>query len=217
MAETKDIGYFQGLKYDVTLRKRGGTYVLFIPELSCIADDANLDLAYRKLESEKNTYFERMLKEGFHDDIIEPRGRSRGSYGGDSLGRFALKTAIVMVMVMIPMVLGLAFTYKKVSSKINKAADKMTAKVQEVTDKASADFALQFLKSKAGDFNNKIEGMSEAERTELRMKIRKTVRNMKPFVDELKVLIDDASPKKQRKIQAAPAPSSPADTALKQQ
>ena len=44
----KKLEYYKGLNYDVVLKKKGDCFVLFIPDLCCMGEDAILEKAYEK-------------------------------------------------------------------------------------------------------------------------------------------------------------------------
>ena len=52
MNQQKDLKYFMKLNYNVILKRKDSYYYLFIPELSIIVEDKDLDIAYKKLEEE---------------------------------------------------------------------------------------------------------------------------------------------------------------------
>ena len=72
----KKLQNFQNLQYDVILKKKTDTFVLFIQELALIAEDENIDEAYGKLTIEKDNYFSKMIKNGYEDEIAVPLAKN---------------------------------------------------------------------------------------------------------------------------------------------
>ena len=77
MNNNKDLKYFKNLMYNVILRKNNGLYYLFIPELSIIVENEDLEDAFNSIESEKQIYFENVIKLGFENTVNEPKNLSK--------------------------------------------------------------------------------------------------------------------------------------------
>lgn len=164
----KDLEYYKKLYYDVILKKKGGRFVLFIPELCCMGEDVSLGKAYEKLEMEKEKYFKEMIESDSQSYIKEPEAmRLKKSNLFSNLAPFTIKLAIIVFVSIIGMQIAVA----KIKSLDHNLSKKLHSAVT--------------------DLNNKLKSMPPEKKEEIRMELRETVKNIKPFVDEIKVLLED--------------------------
>ncbi len=163
----KDIvEYFQNLDYDVIVKRRRGMFVVIIHELSLIAKDVSLDNAYKKIEMEKEKYFKEMIELDLSKSINEPKGRKGTKALSSDLSRFVAKCAIVLLLIGLVGMVGASGGKHLISS-------------QYILSKVTG-FARQI--------SQKIESMPETRKAELKRKLHKSIEQLKPFVDEFKLL-----------------------------
>lgn len=164
----RNLEYFKRLNYNVVLKKKGDCFVLFIPDLCCMGEDASMEKAYEKLELEKEKYFQEMIESGSQSYIREPEAvKLNKSNLLNNLLPFLIKLLIIGLVGVVGMQVAVT-RIKSAERKISKNA------LSAVTN-----------------LNNKLKGMSPEKKEEIRMELRETVQNVKPFVDEIKVLIED--------------------------
>jgi len=163
----KDLEYYKKLHYDIILKKKSGRFVLSIPELCCIEEDVSLEKAYEKLESEKEKYFQEMIASDSQSYIKEPEAmRLKKSNLFSSLAPFSIKLALIAFIGVVGMQVAI--------SKIKSLEHDLSKKAHSVVT----------------DLNNKFKSMPPERKEEIRMELRETVQNIRPFVDEFKVLLE---------------------------
>ena len=175
----KDIvEHFQNLDYDVIVKRRRGMFVVIINELSLIAKDVSLDNAYKKIEIEKGKYFKEMIELDLGKSINEPKGRKGTKAISSDLRRFVAKCAIVLLMIGLVGMVGVSGGKHFISS--------------------------QYILSKVRGFGHqiskKIENMPEIRKAELKTKLHKSIEELKPFVDEFKILWENPPVEKAGKL-----------------
>lgn len=181
MDKEKNLDYFNNIKYDVVIKKRGNKFFLYLPELSLVEEDENLDKAYEKLESEKVKYFQDMIKMEAQDEIIEPTKLIKsGKKLLESLVLFSGKLAIVLF------ISGVAFLFLYIQVKpIWQSIFQMTQLISKpdiIIDK-TANYLNQMV--------IKINEMPEIRKKRIRSKMREILRQAKSFFDEIKLLFED--------------------------
>ena len=159
--------YLKKLNYDVILKKKGENFVIYIPELSCIAEDASLEKAYKKLEIEKEKYFKGIIESDFIDYINEPENLTIKKTVIFTSFTFIIKGVIIFTMIFL---LGLIASYT----------------LGDIVKTISH----QSIKNEAGIFFRKIDEMPEGKKEELKLRLRKTIKQLKPFIDEFKIFSD---------------------------
>lgn len=163
----KDLEYYKKLPYDIILRKKGDQFVLFIPELCCIEEDASIEKAYKKLELEKEKYFKEIIEISSQSYIREPGAiKYKKSNLFNSLLPFMIKLVIIIVVGVVVMQVAVV--------KLKSSERKISKKAQNVIT----------------DINNKLKKMPPEKKEEIKKELREIVQNVKPFVDEIKVLLD---------------------------
>ncbi|KAF0144478.1 MAG: hypothetical protein FD156_1782 [Nitrospirae bacterium] len=169
----KNLEYYKKLSYDVVLKKKGDCFVLFIPDLCCMGEDASLGKAYEKLELEKEKYFQEMIASGSQLYIREPEAiKLKRSNLVNNLLPFLIKLLIIGLIGVV----GMQVAVTRIKSAEHKISQKALGAVK--------------------DLNNKFKSMSPERKEEIRMELRETVQNVKPFVDEIKVLLEDEHKRK---------------------
>mgnify|MGYP001561477685 CR=1 FL=1 len=163
----KDLEYYKKLTYDIILKKKGDQFVLIIPELCCIEENATLEKAYEKLELEKEKYFKEIIEIGSQAYIREPGAiKHKKSNLFNSLLPFMIKLVIIIVVGVVMM--------QVAAAKLKSSERKISKKAQNVIT----------------DINNKLKKMPPEKKEEIRKELREIVHNVKPFVDEIKKLLD---------------------------
>lgn len=164
----KNIQDLKKMDYDVIVRKKEGNFVLFIPELSCIAEDVNLEKAYKKLEIEKEKYFKEMIESDFVDYVNEPESLTIKKTFIFALLPFIARGLIIFIMVFL-----LALLSLDVIGDVVRAA------------------SYQSIKSEAGIFLRRMNEMPEGKKEALKLKLHKTIKQLKPFIDEFRSSLRD--------------------------
>jgi len=128
----KDLEYFKNLKYNTVVRKNKDKFLLYIPELSLLEENKNIDKAYEKLVAEKEIYFQKMIEMGIKDEIVEPAifGRKRLETG---LIPFFIKllSAAAVVVILLATIDDISSTFKYI-----KRASKSVAKGARISRSA---------------------------------------------------------------------------------
>ena len=168
----RDAEYFKKLSYDVILRKKGKMFVLFIPELSCLAEDESIEDAYKKLEAEKEKYFKEMIELDLAEHIGSPERTEITKSFISTLMPFIAKCAIVCFFIFLT---GLVVT-RRVSHIIHPLVPGSYPSI--VRDSFSSSL-------------QKIDSMSEEEKEKVKLELQRAVQQLKPFVDEVKLLWQD--------------------------
>lgn len=172
MNEEKDLNYYKDLPYDVIVRKKGGLYLVFIPELSLVEEDELLDKAHEKLEKTKEKYFRDAIERGYKDYIKEPETKKiilKDTYG---LIPFFVKLTVVLVIFLFSVIAVLNTAPKLIKSKV------------KVLVTEPERFLLRF--------NEIMEGMTDEQKEKIKRNLRKAAENIKPYADELHVTCDEA-------------------------
>jgi hypothetical protein len=164
-----DIEYFKTLSYDVQLKKNETTFILCIPELSCVAEDSDIAKAYEKLERKKEEIFLEMITSDMVDAIQRPRQVILSETIFRSLYPFMVKALVVCGVIFFGT---LATIYV----------------VHDAVKVLAPTGPMGLLRHQAATVKHGLENMTEDEKKELQLKIRATLLELKPFVDEFKVL-----------------------------
>ncbi|OGD63369.1 hypothetical protein A2160_02700 [Candidatus Beckwithbacteria bacterium RBG_13_42_9] len=164
MKKVKDLIYYMKLNYSVLLKKTKKSYYLFIPELSLIAEDKNLNTAYKKLEEEKRKYFKQILELNAQETIKEPLPIVIKNKLLAELVTFFLKTVIVLALLFILFVASFPFFRQIPNLALNSL--------------------IQFSNKATTNLKNTPPQEKEKELTNL----REVIQDIKPFTDEIKVL-----------------------------
>jgi len=101
MNKNLDLQYFLELTYEIKLIKKDGIYWLFIPELSCVAKDVDLENAYEKLEFEKEEHFKKMIDSGMGKYIVDPRQKKIKQKIMTKLIPYGIRYFIIVIMIII--------------------------------------------------------------------------------------------------------------------
>jgi len=167
----KDLEYFMKLNYNVILKKRNELFFLYIPELSLIVEKNNLDEAYEELEKEKEIYIKNALDLDAQDTIEEPVPiKLRKSLVANFLP-FFIKLFIVIFIVSIfslPIVRFVGYQLGQMRGN-----------------------AVRFMWHLPERINNKLKNMSVEKKEEKLIEIRGVIEQIKPFVEEFRVLLID--------------------------
>ena len=164
-----DIDYFKTLSYDVLLKKDGPIFRLCIPELSCVVEDGEISAAYEKLERKKEDIFRDMVSSDMAEVIQRPRQAIISETVLSPLYSFIAKAAVVCGLIFIS---SLATVYV----------------VHDSVKQFAPTGLIGLIRNQAVQVRHGLADMTDDERTELQLKIRATVLEVKPFIDELKVL-----------------------------
>ena len=179
MNQQKDLKYFMKLNYNVILKRKDSYYYLFIPELSIIVEDKDLDIAYKKLEEEKVLYFKKAKELDVLDTVKNPISLVATKTLFGDLSAFFVKVCLVALIILITIFASLpfvdSFVFRRINNLPNVAYEGVRTFIKEIPSKIS----------------NKVDNMSPEEKEEKILELRKMVQQLKPFIDEVSVLLDD--------------------------
>ena len=160
-----DLEYLLKQQYYVILTRKNNTFYLHIPELSLIVEGSNLNEVYERLEKEKKEYFRKAIEINAQNEI-EPPASLKVKIKKNLLHAFSpffIKLSIVFVACFILLSLAAAVA-KFVSNEVR---------------------GIPYV------IIGKINSMSEKDMEREKLLIRETVKKVKPFVDEVKVLFKE--------------------------
>ena len=189
----KDLEYFKKLQYEVVVKRRKGGFIVFIPELSIIEKDESLEKAYEKLELKKEKYFQEMIENGYQDHIKEPEGRKIGKTRISDLTNYLLKLAITVVVIIFLGVVGMKVASYGVKHQTRSIVDIFNQIKQQKRSYVNnaPEIILRELRNVANRLIYEINNMPDEKREKIRIELRKTVKQIKPFLDEFKPLFKD--------------------------
>lgn len=174
MSRKMDSKRFENLEYDVVINKRGGKFVLFIPELAIIEEDESLEEAYQKVKLEKEKYVQKMVEFDLQNEIVEPQKEitGKGIFAATKadIAAFIIKIMIIIVVGVIAMLF-------------------ISSRVESIK---SADFGRVIYK-RVSSLCDRINDMPDERIESAKLKLGKTVKKVEPLVDEVKVLLQDDS------------------------
>lgn len=175
MEEKDRLEYYNQLTYQCVLKKKGNLFILLVPELQLVVEGESLEKAYEKMEKEKELYFKEMIRTDYTEYIQEPAKTKMNKTGTSPLLLFAAKffTATLGILLIV-ILLG------------NLAVVTITPRIE---DKVKAEVSRS--KKKVKELLVRFHEMPEEEKEELRQDIRSAVKDLKPFIDELKVAFED--------------------------
>jgi len=166
MNKNKDLQYFMKLNYTVILKRKGAFYYCFIPELSLITDGKDANEAYKGLEHEKEVYFKRMIESGNQEMIKEPLALKARNKLFEELALFFAKIFITVSIIAFFVLGSLPFINDVfISSRLNRIPSQIKSMAELLADK--------------------LDSMSEKDKVQIKLKIRKINHELRPFLDEL--------------------------------
>ena len=165
--DEKSVDYYMNLPYDIALTKKDGRFILFISELHLIVQDEDLNEAYRQLEGERRSLFEKHFETGNHESIPLPGRVVQRRELAAKLTPFLIKASVVALIVIGLVVgAGVAVTYTLENTPRN------------VGQKATRYMARNFIRS--------IDKSLTPEREKkIRLALRQAVPRLKPLAEEL--------------------------------
>ncbi|MDD5449056.1 MAG: hypothetical protein PHO42_00460 [Candidatus Omnitrophica bacterium] len=165
MNSQKDVTYFMKQRYYAILTRKQDTFYLYIPELSLIASDKDLKVAYEKLEDAKKAYFINAIEINAQDEIDLPSS-IKIKLKKNLLSKFGLFIVKLSAIFIIGLIL------------LNLSA-------------AVARFISYEIKGIPYKIINKISAMPDEELQEKRLLVRKLLGKLKPFIDDFKEILDN--------------------------
>ena len=168
-----NLDYFNTLPYEVILKKKEGRFILFIPELSCVAEDNNLLLAYEKLDIKKQEIFRDMVSLGLENEIKKPYYCNLNADVVNSLSPFIVKAIITCGVILFA---ALATIYV----------------VHDSVRQLVPNGPLGLIRNQVAQVKHGLEEMNADEKKDLLNKIHQTILQIKPFTNELKILFQDS-------------------------
>jgi len=184
----KDLEHFKKIQYEIQLRKKGKYFTLFIPNLSILTSDENLEMAYKKLEEDKEDFFKKAIEYGFEDSITETGKKKTAKMPLFGLLPFFVKLGIILLIIVL---VGGA-SYKVASSQIQKSSKLLTEFQRDIQDDLSGVEEKIIGKIALSGFQviERIKTYPEEKRDKLRGELRKAMVNLKPLIDDFMMLFD---------------------------
>jgi len=155
---------------------------------------SDLGKAYEKLESKKEEYFIEMIEDGFEEYIRKPEKTIINKQFRDKFGHNLALFGIKFLLVLIICFIGVGIVGNRINNFENKVADRFLTLTNKIIEKAPREIALKSLA-----IGDRLKNMSEERRAELRLKLRDTIRELKPFAYEISLLFESAEGKKSLK------------------
>jgi hypothetical protein len=155
--------------YDVTVRKKGNLFVVFIPELNLAESDENLEQAYHRLEQAKVHHLTRMRELGLADIMqtsprTVPVQESLADRIFPGVALFLIKFTIIFILLGI----GAGVFMHRAATLPHKAAT--------------------WGRTTIAQFNETMNNMPAENKEEFKLKIRRTMQSLQPFMKELLTL-----------------------------
>ena len=182
MKKSKDLEYFKNLNYNAVLKQKDGLYYLFVPELSLIAQGQTPDQAWQNLESKKNELFQAAVNLNLRQTIREPAPVRLK----DDLMAFLIKIIAVGVLFLVALNI-VVRPYSKIMRRQAKALS------HTPTAQARADELADGILQLTARFSQQFEKMSDEQKQQAQQKFKSILQDLKPFVDEIRLLFEDAS------------------------
>tara|TARA_B100000315_G_C14591633_1_gene596146 strand:- start:1137 stop:1730 length:594 start_codon:yes stop_codon:yes gene_type:complete len=182
MNNNKDLKYFKNLMYNVILRKNNGLYYLFIPELSIIVENEDLEDAFNSIESEKQIYFENVIKLGFENTVNEPKNLSKRKKLYSDLKLFIYKTVMVGIIFLVIIMLSIS-SIKLFVNKINRVRTDTITSIKQIPVDLFSAIPYQI--------NEKFTTMTPIEKEEQILKLRNLIDELRPYFKEVYPLFED--------------------------
>ncbi len=182
MKKSKDLEYFKNLNYNVVLKQKDSLYYLFVPELSLIAQGQTPDQAWQNLESKKNELFQAAVNLNLRQTIREPAPVRLK----DDLMAFLIKIIAVGVLFLVALNI-VVRPYSKIMRRQAKALS------HTPTAQARADELADEILQLTARFSQQFEKMSDEQKQQAQQKFKSMLQNLKPFVDEIRLLLEDTS------------------------
>ncbi|MHB9073482.1 MAG: hypothetical protein ACYC6G_08150 [Desulfobaccales bacterium] len=157
--------------YDLIVKKRKGLFVVVISELALIAQDKDLNNAYKKIEIEKKKYFKEMIELGLSKSINEPKRRERAKGFGLELIRFTANFVIICLLIGAVGLVGAKYL---------------------VTPEFILGKAIGLVRATG----QRVETMAPERKLELKKKLHKFIEQVKLFIDEFNISFEDPDRKK---------------------
>ena len=167
MDKLKDLEFFMKLNYNIILNKKSDFYYLFIPELSLIVEDKTLAGAYEKLDNKKEKYFKRVIELDAQGTVKEPVAIVLRKRLFMDLISFFSKSIIILICLFV------IFSF-------------MLGSLPDISKKIGYSFAKQL----STEIFTKLDNITIEDKEKIRLKIRKSLQQIKPFVDEFRILFE---------------------------
>lgn len=160
------------LDYDVVMRRKKDDFCMYIPELSIIASGKDVGEAFQNLVSEKERYLRSLLEFDLQDTIPEPAIVNIRQKQYQELRLFAFKTLIFLILstlVLVGLFLPIYTSFQRT--------------IITLPDKAATGVLTRI--------EGKLNAMTDKDREDMRLRVKKVVNGLKPYSDEIKVLFQD--------------------------
>ncbi len=192
MDQQKDLEYYMNLNYEVIIKMKNERYYLIVEELSIIVEGDTLNEAYEKIHKEKEQYFKKAIESDALHLVKEPQYLVKKEKLFRDLPQFFAKVLIITVI--------FAFMANVVVGSI---IGKLSFNMGELATNSINQIALNSLKQ-LRILNHRFNTTSESRKEEIRLRLRQKVRQMKPFIDELRVLLEEDGTGGTEKKKSAP-------------
>ncbi|MFC1509186.1 hypothetical protein ACFL60_05820 [Candidatus Omnitrophota bacterium] len=179
MKKERNLEYYMNLEYTFLLKKKRDSFVFFIPELQIFSEAKTINEAYENLDEEKEKYFQKILEFEAHDIVKKPISHplvksifsETVSYIADIIKPTLKISTALFIITLLGYVLIMPLTNKFINVNMSKIAYSgmlQVAKIMKIHISMSDELK-----------ESKIENL------------RKYIQEIKPFVDEIKVLWEE--------------------------
>ena len=166
---------------------------MVVPDLCIVEKDEDLGKAYEKLESKKEEYFIEMIEDGFEEHIRKPEKTIISKQFRDKFGHNLALFGIKFLLVLIICFIGVSIFENKINNFENNVAnrfltltDEIIAKTNKIIEIAPREIALKSLA-----IGDRFKNMPEERKSEIRLKLRDTIRELKPFAYGISLLFEN--------------------------
>ena len=167
------------LEYNVILKKKEKTYLLFIPELSIITEENTLEKTFETLETEKRNYFEKIIKMEAQDTIKLPVSIVSKKRIVEDITVFSVKT-IIFTCLLFLLILGSRLFISKIA-------------IDGISDfrRNMSSFAITMPSTIINEYSNRLNSMSNEQKAAIIESFRKNIILLKPVFEELREIYDN--------------------------
>ena len=180
MKRDRDIDYFMELNYASIMRIVKGQCYVFVPELSIIAKGKSPNEAYEAMEQQKREYFTRVVVLGVQESVEEPRPIAARRRINADFGVFSIKCLILSIIFAGILLISVFSLDKLVVDRMGEFRSSINAWISEDLPNATISAVTARLRELSDESN-------EQQRDEL----KRSIRQLKPYIDELKVMFEE--------------------------
>jgi len=168
------IKYYNSLSYEVIMKKKENKFYLYMPELSIVTINTNLDKAFIELEKKREKYFTTLLSYDSDHEIRLPNKIKNKFEIYQKMKLFIYKLIIICFLGGITFSLSIAL---------------ISNKIAEIPDRFDDISIVDNMWKSVGKVKEIIEAPEEIQKERLET-FHELLLMLKPFVQELEILFD---------------------------